>query len=143
MHNQPHYRQVAAKISRVVLALIFAAAAAGCYPQSSVPMVSQALRTTLSTGLQSANAGLSQSFGALPLYFVENGGQVDDQVAFILQGRDQTIYFTPQGITFALDKASSQQPEQRSSLVSRRAGDRLTSAFANSQTLASLVAASS
>jgi hypothetical protein len=39
----------------------------------------------------------------LPLYFVENRGQTEAQVAYYVQGRDTTLYFTPQGVTFVLN----------------------------------------
>jgi hypothetical protein len=42
----------------------------------------------------------------LPLYFIENRGQVDERVAYYVQGRDKTLYFTPQGVTFALRGAA-------------------------------------
>jgi len=44
----------------------------------------------------------SESYGKLPLYFVENAGQMDKEVAYYIQGRDKSIYFTPSGVTFAL-----------------------------------------
>ena len=43
----------------------------------------------------------------LPLYFVENGGQLDPQVQYYLPGRDKTLYFTPQGVTLALHPPSA------------------------------------
>jgi len=43
-----------------------------------------------------------RDFGKLPVYFVENRGQMDDRVAYYIQGSDKTIYFTPEGVTFAL-----------------------------------------
>jgi len=46
----------------------------------------------------------------LPLYFVENRGQVDRQVAYYLQGRDTAVYFTAQGITFSLT-GQGERPE--------------------------------
>jgi len=36
-----------------------------------------------------------ESFGKLPLYFVENHGQLDERVAYYIQGSDKTIYFSP------------------------------------------------
>ena len=45
---------------------------------------------------------VAQDFGKMPLYFVENQGQVNEQVAYYIQGSDKTIYFTPDGVTFAL-----------------------------------------
>jgi hypothetical protein len=47
-------------------------------------------------------AHTEQAFGKLPLYFVENQGQLDGRVAYYIQGSDKTIYFTPDGVTFAL-----------------------------------------
>jgi len=42
------------------------------------------------------------TFAELPLYFVENGGQTDDAVSFLIEGADKTIFFAPDGLTFAL-----------------------------------------
>ncbi|MEW6743235.1 MAG: SBBP repeat-containing protein [Planctomycetota bacterium] len=47
-------------------------------------------------------ARLVQAFGKLPLYFVENQGQLREQVAFCAQGLDKTIHMTKEGITFSL-----------------------------------------
>ncbi len=41
--------------------------------------------------------------GKLPLYFIENRGQTEAQVAYYVQGRDTTLYFTPRGVTFVLN----------------------------------------
>jgi Beta-propeller repeat len=43
-----------------------------------------------------------QQMDQMPLYFVENRGQLDSRVAFYLQGRDKSLYFTERGITFVL-----------------------------------------
>lgn len=45
----------------------------------------------------------------LPLYFVANQGQLDEQVIYYLQGHNSTLYFTSQGVTFAL--LGDAQPE--------------------------------
>ena len=42
------------------------------------------------------------AFASVPLFFVENRGQVDEQVGLYVQGRDKSVYFTPQGLTFVL-----------------------------------------
>lgn len=42
------------------------------------------------------------SFGELPIYFIENQGQLTEEVAFYVQGSDKAIYFTDRGVTFAL-----------------------------------------
>jgi len=41
-------------------------------------------------------------YGKMPLYFIPNQGQMDKLVAYYVQGKDKTIYFTPGEITFAL-----------------------------------------
>jgi hypothetical protein len=56
---------------------------------------------------------LNENFGKLPLYFVENAGQIDERVAFYIQGSDKKIYFTSEGVTFAL-----QQPTESSAPAS-------------------------
>ena len=38
----------------------------------------------------------------LPLYFIENAGQTDERVAYYVQGRTTSIYFTKQGLTYSL-----------------------------------------
>jgi hypothetical protein len=42
---------------------------------------------------------------AAGLYFIENRGQLDQQVGYYLQGRDKTLYFTPTGLTLVLTEA--------------------------------------
>ena len=39
----------------------------------------------------------------MPVYFVPNEGQIDGPAAFYVQGKDKTVYFTPEGVTFALN----------------------------------------
>jgi hypothetical protein len=49
----------------------------------------------------SASPGhLKNTFGALPLYFIENQGQTYDDVFYYVKGEDKTLYFTSQWITF-------------------------------------------
>ena len=58
--------------------------------------------TPCEQGDQKDKQRLQHSFGNLPLYFIENQGQVHDDVAYYIKGADKTLYFTNQGITFAL-----------------------------------------
>ncbi len=54
---------------------------------------------------------LKETLGKMSLCFIENSGQLDKQVAYYVQGRDKMLYFTPQGITFALANMTlSQSP---------------------------------
>ena len=50
-----------------------------------------------------------EAYGKLPLYFIENQGQLDARVAYYIQGRDKSVYFTPQGVTFALTAPGEQE----------------------------------
>ncbi len=51
-----------------------------------------------------------ETFGKLPLYFIENQGQFDPRVAYYIQGGDKSIYFTGRGVTFALTGAGDGKP---------------------------------
>jgi len=53
---------------------------------------------------------VQSDWGKMPLYFIANQGQMDDQVSFYVQGKDKTLYFTPQGLTFALNGLPCQPP---------------------------------
>jgi len=66
-----------------------------------------------------------------PLSFIKNGGQIDSRVAYYVQGRDTTIYFTPQGLTFALlDKDETQQiADNLAGNSARKQSNRITEAM--------------
>jgi hypothetical protein len=61
-----------------------------------------ALVTSLTQPRQTTGGTLAQ----LPLYFVENEGQLDERVRYYVKGRDKTLYFTSQGLTFVLSGAA-------------------------------------
>jgi PKD repeat protein len=44
----------------------------------------------------------AQMLQKMPLYFIQNRGQLDSRVAYYVQGQDKTLYFTKQGLTLAL-----------------------------------------
>ena len=48
------------------------------------------------------NLGFDMNFGRMPVYFIANEGQVDEQVAYYIKGKDKQIYFTQNGVTFVL-----------------------------------------
>jgi hypothetical protein len=45
---------------------------------------------------------LKTRLSRLPVYFIENRGVYPDPVAYYVQGRDKTLFFTPSGITYRL-----------------------------------------
>ncbi len=61
---------------------------------------------TVETGVSELGAQTQSDWGQMPLYFVANQGQVDGAVTFYIPGKDKTLYFTPQGLTFALTGTS-------------------------------------
>lgn len=52
-------------------------------------------------------------WGRMPLYFIANRGQMDGRVAFYVEGRDKTLYFTAEGVTFALTSAGEGEAVSR------------------------------
>jgi hypothetical protein len=54
-----------------------------------------------------SQARLDSSFGKLPLYFIENEGQADPRVGYYVQGRETSVYFTSEGLTFVLTDSAS------------------------------------
>ena len=43
----------------------------------------------------------------MPLQFIENGGQVDPSVAYYVQGRDTSLYFSNRGVRFAMTEKTA------------------------------------
>ena len=56
----------------------------------------------------------NMDFGQVPLYFIPNQGQLDGRVAFYIQGRDKTVYFTPGGVTLSLQQPAVEPMAPRS-----------------------------
>jgi len=51
---------------------------------------------------EAARVQIEESFGKLPLSFIENRGQANEKVTYYLQGTQGTIYFTREGIVYDL-----------------------------------------
>src|SRR5687767_12831259 len=49
-----------------------------------------------------AKAAVEKAVEKMPLYFVENRGQLDSRVGYYLQGRRASVYFEPDGLTYRL-----------------------------------------
>ncbi|MCJ7563605.1 MAG: hypothetical protein MUP52_03320, partial [Candidatus Aminicenantes bacterium] len=69
-------------------------------------------------------------FSNMPVSLIPNQGQLDDRVDYYIQGKDKTIYFGAEGVTFALTKAD----EKRTSnlLENRKPGERIRPDLTNS-----------
>jgi hypothetical protein len=105
---------------RFVLTICSALALAAIPPpaiqreSSATHRASAQLATASANGQDAAKTHVRENFGKLPLYFVENRGQLDKQVAFYAQGSNTTIYFTGQGLTFALNDERQSRENQKS-----------------------------
>ncbi len=69
------------------------------------------------TGPPTGKVARDADYGALPLLFIPNQGQFDSRVVYAVQGRDKSIFFTEQGLTFVLN--------ERAAVPSREEPDRL------------------
>ncbi len=54
---------------------------------------------------------VQESYGKLPLYFMENQGQFDDAVKFFERGHGHSTFFTPDGVVFAFQKTKKDVKE--------------------------------
>ncbi len=59
----------------------------------------------------------------MPVYFIPNRGQMDERVAYYVQGKDKTVYFTDEGVTFALGRAKKNDEASNNRRSARRPKD--------------------
>jgi len=69
-------------------------------------------KTTLPTEAQKAS--LVKTYGKLPLYFIENRGQVDGAVRFYEKGGGHATFFTTDGVVISLTKTDKKSYEKSS-----------------------------
>ena len=83
----------------------------GCFDRTD----GKCVIAVIALGVVLAPAGDSQQAGTLfhqlPLYFVENRGQVDEEVLYYLVGRETGVYFAQRGVTYALTGQVGGSPE--------------------------------
>jgi len=69
----------------------------------------------------SAALKIDRDFGKMPLYFIPNQGQMDARVAYYIQGKDKTIYFTSEGLTYLLsERRAGEQTAEKTASVKER-----------------------
>src|SRR5215813_3079629 len=67
------------------------------------------------------SARIRTTLERMPLYFIENQGRLDRRVAYYVQGRDTSLYFTSKGITFSFSKTEkSAQDDSSGQALHRR-----------------------
>ena len=69
-------------------------------------------------------------FSNMPVSLIPNQGQLDDRVDYYIQGKDKTIYFGAEGVTFALTKADEKRISNL--LENRKPGERIRPDLMNS-----------
>ena len=90
-----------------------------------IPFILIALVHTKVMGMESSGvdkateAKVQETYGKLPLYFIQNDGQVDKKVKFYEKGNGHATYFTKEGIYLSLH---SGQPSDSPSVIAN--GDR-------------------
>jgi Beta-propeller repeat len=78
-----------------------------------------------STGPDSEKrVAVTRALERMPLYFIENRGQLDSRVAYYVQGRDTTLYFTADGMTLVKTEERHERDDSKFRLekVSLRQG---------------------
>jgi hypothetical protein len=106
MHGKDYLKQGLWLFGSVVVLLLLGGASSATVPRTdTIP-----------------GAHLDDSFGKLPLYFIENSGQKDSRVAYYVQGRDTTLYLTSQGLTFVFRESTSPSQDVRVNKVSYSPG---------------------
>src|SRR6266545_441842 len=117
-----HSTLFAVTLASAVVLLSWSADRAGLESRGIAPSKAASPRY----GGESASPALESRVAAtralehMPLYFVENRGQLDSRVAFYVQGRDTTLYFTAEGMTLVLTEIGDRL--ERASLGRNRQG---------------------
>ncbi|MDQ1353866.1 MAG: hypothetical protein QG657_4173, partial [Acidobacteriota bacterium] len=60
--------------------------------------------------LKPGNIKIDRDYGIMPLTFIPNQGQMDQQVYYYVQGKDKTVYFTSEGVTYSLNASGGSEP---------------------------------
>jgi len=101
-------------ISLILQLLIFLPLTSLAADNGGTP-IRQNHHTTAITAAQKAEA--IKTYGRLPLYFIENNGEVDGQVSFYERGAGHATFFTKDGVVLSLTKSDGKV--EKTSLVER------------------------
>lgn len=102
------FRRGARAWGAICALMLFGAAGCAAIQNPAVTEPSAALSSDAGANPDSL---LKSARGPMPLYFIENRGQVDPRAAYYLRGKDKTLYFTAEGITFILNRARREGAE--------------------------------
>src|SRR4029453_989744 len=82
---------------------------------SSMPALAASSDPALSVAGSAQTNRLQRLLANLPLYFIENQGQLDRRAAYYVPGRDKIVYFAAGGLTVLLHGPRRQGGLARSS----------------------------
>ena len=87
---------------------------AGVTKQSPLPSPSMGVESQGKSGgvPEPAKVQVQETYGKLPLYFIQNDGQVDEKVKFYEKGSGHATYFTKEGVYISL--ARGEKSDDRS-----------------------------
>ncbi|HQK25646.1 MAG TPA: SBBP repeat-containing protein, partial [Synergistaceae bacterium] len=71
---------------------------------------------------EAVKARLAADYGTFPLLFEKTTPTADSPVHFTVRGRDKTLYFTPEGITFSLSMPEAEAPAEKASASAAPSG---------------------
>ncbi len=71
---------------------------------------------------EAVKARLAEDYGTFPLLFEQSTPTEDSPVHFTVRGRDKTLYFTPEGITFSLSMPETEAPAEKASASAAPSG---------------------
>ena len=74
-------------------------------------LLSQSLALSSSQVDAATKAKVQRDFGKMPLYFIENRGQLDKRVSYYVQGKNISVYFTPEGLTYVLNGTQNKKKD--------------------------------
>ena len=69
--------------------------------------------TSLLKASEAQKANILENYDKIPITFTSNTGQLESQVKFIAKGNGITIFFTPEGTTFLLDRETEESLTKR------------------------------
>jgi len=81
-----------------------------CVVIQCLGIVAPAIASQKSIPPSSAILQSRPDYGRMPVHFIPNRGQVEGRASYYIQGKDKTIFFSPEGLTFVLSGAKP-EPE--------------------------------
>ena len=84
---------------------------------STRPAISPISEAKTSLPPAAATPRVETDYGRLPLYFIENRGQVDKRVKYYVRGGGQTTFFTQDGVVLSLAKPGTKRAARQSALI--------------------------